>query len=243
MIRPEQARVLARERLGYGDKPVEVGLHEFGLGYVAWRIEPVPAGPPPSPGAARLVVDETGELSWWPSVPVDVVASMYATARAAEVRFPADVREVLAGAGWFPGRNVTAAVDAWLDREAGALGGLVPSAAARRALDELGGLVLPQYGPGGRVGGGFTSWIHPTDRSLATEYLHGFGQRLGTEVFPLGYSEDEGANLVADAAGRVFMLHWAGDLLVADGIDQAIVTLVRGMPRDRLQWIREDGSW
>jgi hypothetical protein len=221
MISHEDAVALARERFGPGrdGNPVDVGLHEFDLGYVAWPVEPSapaqadPEAVPHSPGGARIVIDkQTGRVSVFPSLPVSVVAASYADTRAAEVRFPADVREVLAGAGWFPGRDIGAAVDRWLAGAAEPLHALAAPDVARRALAEFGRLVLPQYGPTGVLGGGFWTRFYPTDRTLVTEHLSYFGERLGSPVFPLGSSQDEGAELVVDAAGRVFLLHWVGDL-------------------------------
>jgi SUKH-3 immunity protein len=249
MVGREDAAALARERIGPGrhGEPVEIGLYEFDLGYVVWPMEPAPADPaavPRSPGAARIVVDkQTGEVSLWPSLPVRVIAARYADARAAEARFPADVRAVLVTAGWSPGRDIGAAVDRWLARMAGPLRGSAPPAVARRALTEFGGLVIPQYGPTGVIGGGFTTRLHPIDGDFVTGYLPDFGERIGSPVFPLGYSEDEGADLVIDAAGRVFMLHWVGDLFVAAGIDEAIITLVRGDRHRSYPAVQEDGTW
>ncbi|MFD7641393.1 SUKH-4 family immunity protein [Kitasatospora sp. NPDC059795] len=62
-----------------------IGVHEFDLGWVLW---PVPGAEPEQPvgerrapaeiGTACAVVDrETGELTHWPSVPVDEVVQLY----------------------------------------------------------------------------------------------------------------------------------------------------------------------
>ncbi|MFJ8045887.1 SUKH-4 family immunity protein [Kitasatospora sp. NPDC096147] len=63
-----------------------IGVHEFDLGWVLWPEQPA-AEPDPATGARRApaeigtacaVVDrETGELTHWPSVPVDEVVRLY----------------------------------------------------------------------------------------------------------------------------------------------------------------------
>ncbi|WP_405014637.1 SUKH-4 family immunity protein [Kitasatospora sp. NBC_01539] len=66
-----------------------IGVHEFDLGWVLWAepqaVEADPADPdggarraPADIGSASAVVDrETGELTTWPSVPVDEVVQLY----------------------------------------------------------------------------------------------------------------------------------------------------------------------
>lgn len=53
-----------------------IGVSEFDLGFVLWRIPP--AGEPAPEGAGRVVVDRrSGELTHWPSVPAETVAELY----------------------------------------------------------------------------------------------------------------------------------------------------------------------
>ena len=63
----------------------EVGLYEFPGGYVVWRVEPEPEDsdePPMTVGGGMGVVDkETGDLSYWPSLPPDVIAQRYSARR------------------------------------------------------------------------------------------------------------------------------------------------------------------
>lgn len=244
MISRAQALELARAwaAAGRGGQPVEVGLYEFDLGYVAWVVEPPRADltrPPSSTGAPTIVIDrETGELSQWPSVPPQVVASQYTSTRAAQDRFPPDVRAVLMRAGWFPGRDVGAAVDQWLARVAADLGNLECSDAARAVLVEFGGLELPQYGPGGVGFGGFRSWFYPRPGRVYVDREEGFVEETGIPVFPVGNNEDEASSLVVDPTGRMLQLHWAGDFLVGTG-DEAIINLVRGVP---LLELDDDGN-
>ncbi len=235
MISRDEALVLARQWAGESAPVLDVTLFEFDLGYVACLVEPVaPAtdgrpGPPPSTGYPRAVIDrETGEVSQWPSLPWQTIAERYAQRQAAEGRFPPDVRYVLDNAGWFPGRDLTASVNHWMVRFADELAGLDCPPAARAALVEFGGLQLPQFGRSGRLGGGFTSYIHPTEGGVVTESARVFAEEYENPVYPLGNNEDGPSELVVDAQGRVFMLHWADDFFVGPDVDTAIVNLIRG---------------
>ncbi|MGW4695772.1 SUKH-4 family immunity protein [Kitasatospora cineracea] len=89
MTTREQAIEAAHQWIN-GAKPEEqwhrIGVHEFELGWVLWPVLPA-AGPDPATGERRApaeigtacaVVDrETGELTHWPSVPVDEVVQLY----------------------------------------------------------------------------------------------------------------------------------------------------------------------
>lgn len=237
MISREEALALARAWAA-GDRPgppTEVGMHEFDLGYVAWAVPPKPADPARPPvvtGSPRIVIDrETGELTQWPTLPAPVVAEQYTRERAAADRFPPDVRRVLEEAGWFPGRDVTTAVNHWLERFAGELAGLPLFPAARAALTEFGGLRLPQFGRNGEPGAGFTSFtsfVHPTRGGVVTDAARIFAEEYYNPVFPLGNNEDGPSELVIDAQGRVFMLHWADEFFIGAGVDAALVALIRG---------------
>src|SRR3954468_15993815 len=57
-------------------------VREFDLGYVVWGKQP--PDEPPLIGAGRGVIDkDTGELSVWPSLPVDLVITQYRERQAA----------------------------------------------------------------------------------------------------------------------------------------------------------------
>ncbi|QOC89818.1 SUKH-3 domain-containing protein [Micromonospora craniellae] len=239
MISREQALAIARQWASAGrpGPEPEVELYEFDLGYVAWRVIPArpithgPPAPPASTGYPNAVIDrETGDVSQWASLPAQLVAEQYRQHRAAEGRFPPDVRQVLDKAGWRPGRDATAAVNHWMRRFADELTGLECSPAARAALIEFGGLRLPQFGDDDDLGGGFTSFIHPTLGGVATEGAREFVEEFNNPVYPIGNNEDGPSELVVDAQGRVFMLHWADDFFVGPDIDSAIVKLIRGGP-------------
>lgn len=89
MITQAQAHATAARWLnpeGHQGPPREVAMQEFDLGWVVWAVPP-PAEvdpetgqrrPPAEIGTACGVVDrESGELTVWPSVPVDEVVRMY----------------------------------------------------------------------------------------------------------------------------------------------------------------------
>lgn len=90
MITRDEARLIA-ERWVAESAPDGVALtaavHEFDVGYVVWGVEP--ANVTPQVGAGRGVIDkETGELSVWPSIPVELVAERYAERRSTEPAAP-----------------------------------------------------------------------------------------------------------------------------------------------------------
>ncbi|MGW7553211.1 SUKH-4 family immunity protein [Streptomyces rimosus] len=89
MITQAQAQATADRWLnpeGHQGPPRQVGMQEFDLGWVVWAVPPPPEvdpvtgqrRPPAEVGAACGVVDRaSGELTVWPSVPVDEVVRMY----------------------------------------------------------------------------------------------------------------------------------------------------------------------
>lgn len=89
MITQAQAQATAARWLnpeGHQGPPREVAMQEFDLGWVVWAVPPPPEvdpqtgqrRPPAEIGAACGVVDRaSGELTVWPSVPVDEVVRMY----------------------------------------------------------------------------------------------------------------------------------------------------------------------
>ncbi|MFD8327044.1 SUKH-4 family immunity protein [Streptomyces lydicus] len=89
MITQAQAHATAARWLnpeGHQGPPREVAMQEFDLGWVVWAVPPPPEvdpetgqrRPPAEIGTACGVVDRaSGELTVWPSVPVDEVVRMY----------------------------------------------------------------------------------------------------------------------------------------------------------------------
>jgi hypothetical protein len=239
LVTPDEATEIARP-WALASRPVsggETGLYEFDLGYVAWaRVPPSdPARPPEVIGAPLAVIDkETGELTQWPSLSPQGVAELYQLEAAARRRLPEEVRRVLTEAGWRSDRNVGAWVSSWLrevyDATPGAEQRLPLFPAARRMLQEFGGLAFRQLKQPGVPTGGFNVRFWPTKGRIMLELFAEFGADLGMPVFPLGYYEDGPSNLVVAADGRVFLLHEAGEFLVGATPDEAMTHLVRGEP-------------
>jgi hypothetical protein len=231
VITHEEALVRARSWTAdlWPDSPPEPGLHEFDLGWVVWPLPSTPQDPtraPSSTGGPQVVIDrETGDLSYWPSIPASAIAEKYTALKAAGDRFPPDVRMALEDAGWFPGRDISAAVDQWEWTFADRVAGMTFFPAARAAMCEFGSLSIAQAGPGD---GGYRSHIFPTPGGVGIDRAEGFMVDHGHPVFPLGNNQDGPAELVMDEQGRVFFLHWAGDFYLGEAIDAALVSLIRG---------------
>ena len=237
MISRADAAEAVREH--YGCAASDVGLAEYDEVFVGWRTPPPadPGRPPASVGGATVVVDrETGELAPWVSLPADFVARQFLAHRAARDRFPADVRAVLETAGWWPARDRAAVVTAWLatPQVAAAFEGVDLKGPAWAALVEFGGLRLPQSGPDS-ADGGFASRFFPIPDRVGTDGLTSFTARTGITAAPVGDHEDGPGDLVIDGDGRVFLLHWADDYLVANSFDEALVWMVRGGPLQPLE--------
>ncbi len=79
MITRDEAELIADRWVnsgGSGERRWTAEIHEFDLGYVVWRA--VPPGHPGEIGAPRGIIDRaTGEMSMWPSLPIEMVISMY----------------------------------------------------------------------------------------------------------------------------------------------------------------------
>jgi hypothetical protein len=147
-------------------------------------------------------------------------------------RFAPDVDKVLREGGWFPGRDVSAEVDPWLaqlvvdedllaDR---------PEAmeAARAVLHEFGNVTCDIYGPGQEralTPFGFYPRVDPPD-PWAFETL---GEIVGTPLFPIGFAWEYRQHIVIAGDGRVFMDNSPNECLVGANIDEALVSMVRGL--------------
>jgi hypothetical protein len=222
----------------FGCTPAELGLAEFEEVFVAWRQVARSGAVPAVTGQPTVVVDkDTGELAPWGALPADLVATQYTAHRAARDRFPSDVREVLEAAGWWPARDRAAVVTAWLDtpQVATAFAGIEFPGPARSTLAEFGGLRVPQRGVGDSADGGFASRFFPIPDRVGADGLRSFTARTGIVAAPVGDHEDGPGDLVVDGDGRVFLLHWADDYLVAESFDAALVWMVRGGPLSPLE--------
>jgi hypothetical protein len=243
MVSRDEAIRRARDWIAGGSGPArDIDVYEFDLGYVVWPVQPprLPDRSPDTIGGARAVIDKTtGELTVWPMLPAQTVAEQYRVSRAAHERFPHQVFDDLRTAGWHPGRNVAAAVDEWLHRTGIALE-LPLSEHARGALDEFGGLVIPQRGRGGKPGGGFTTRFYPGRVRPTTPEIVEFAGIIGRAVFPIGANDDGPSHIVIDTDGRVFMLNPFDDFFLGGSIDEALAWMTRYSPRPSVD---PHGNW
>lgn len=91
MITVDEARERAREWAG---EDADLGIYEFGAGYVVWVVGPQPTEE--NPGGRRAVVDKhTGALTRYGSLPARVIADRYGREVAARRRFPDRVLGVI----------------------------------------------------------------------------------------------------------------------------------------------------
>ncbi|MGH4034135.1 SUKH-3 domain-containing protein [Actinomycetota bacterium Odt1-20B] len=123
---------------------------------------------------------------------------------------PSGVRDWLCDSGWFPGRDIGAEADEFVDivvahfRRQGTP--LQPVEPAVDVLRSFGGLRLvhPQA----------TRTVMVMEPTLGYEgdatAIAELAGHLGTRLFPVGYDPiEDGLNLI-DEAGRFFQLHWSG---------------------------------
>lgn len=158
----------------------------------------------------------------------------------AHERFPQQVFDDLWAAGWRPGRNVAVDVDEWLERTL--IHHELPlSEHARAALDEFGGLDIPQWGPGGKPGAGFTSRFYPCKgRPPTTPEIVEFADIIGKAVFPIGGNDDGPSHIVMDTEGRVFLLNPFDDFFLGGSLDEAVTWMTRFSDRPTID---PDGNW
>lgn len=155
-------------------------------------------------------------------------------------RFPPELGARLRELGWYPGREVRDRVDAWLAAERPAFADEAferdgyppyePHPAARRVLDEFGGLGSRDAGRG-IDGGRIPFEIFPVagDEDLGRLMFHvqELGRRLGQRLFQVGEVEQGMGALAVDERGRVFLTGTV-DLFVAGGFDDALRYLLLG---------------
>lgn len=90
-ITPNEARRIAARWVAESSPDLSPQLHEFDAGFVVWG-----SGGERQLGAGRGVIDrETGELSVWPTLPVEVIAAQYRAGRTARGQQLTQVRRDL----------------------------------------------------------------------------------------------------------------------------------------------------
>jgi hypothetical protein len=143
VITHEQAEQIAHDWARQLAPDATVRLEAFPLGYVVRRTLPEVARQPErllDLPAVMILDGQTGEITPCPALRTSRLVELYTARHVARSRFPAELLGLLRLAGWKPGRNVGAVVDAWWSRCA-APGWPLP-AAVRNVLAEFGGLSL-----------------------------------------------------------------------------------------------------
>ncbi|WP_354645032.1 SUKH-3 domain-containing protein [Kitasatospora camelliae] len=160
-----------------------------------------------------------------------------ATAVRTQPRFPADVAAALKHAGWHPGRWEIRQAEQWADDLTAHGGPLDPAhsvfPAAIEAWAEFGGLSFDLAGAGRELAR-TPFLLDPRCGLHQPRTLADLGRALGTRVAPLGEELYGQALLAIDEQGRVLSLDHTGEWFLGGSIDQALATLLLGLPPERL---------
>lgn len=153
-------------------------------------------------------------------------------------RFAADVANALKKAGWFPGRREIRQAEQWADVLTSHGGPSDPPhsvfPAAIEAWAEFGGLAVELAGPG-RTLARTPFRIDPHCGLYQPRTLADLGRALDTRLAPLGEELHGQALLAVDEQGRVFSLDHTGEWFLGHTPDQALSTLILGIPPERLR--------
>lgn len=112
--------------------------------------------------------------------------------------------------------------------------------AAVEAWAEFGGLSFDLSGAG-RAQARTSFLLDPRCGLHQPRTLADLGRALGTRLAPLGEEAFGQALLAIDESGRVYSLDHTGEWFLGHTIDQAVSTLVLGLPQHRLR-AAEDGG-
>ncbi|MGX4733656.1 SUKH-3 domain-containing protein [Kitasatospora griseola] len=157
------------------------------------------------------------------------------------VRFTTALHEALVEAGWTAGRRPDAdaeqrlltAILSVVDED-----GLVElSEAAQRFLEQYGDLTLPPAGPGVEVAA-HGAVIDPAAAHGSRTVAAGLARRLGTSVFPVGWTGD--GVLAVDAQGRLFRQGRSDWWYLGGTPEEGLARLVEGYAPAR---VGADGRW
>jgi hypothetical protein len=157
--------------------------------------------------------------------------------RSSTTRFPVSVDAALRAAGWQPGRWDMKHAEYWADTlrahtsPAGHRHAVFP--AAVEAWAEFGRLHITAQDPGRHLAPA-TLHLDPLHGLHMARTLGDLGRALDTEACPLGIEPDTHTLLAIDVQGRVYALDHTGDWYLGPTIDQALTTLLTGLPPVRL---------
>ncbi|MEV0805197.1 SUKH-3 domain-containing protein [Micromonospora sp. NPDC050200] len=156
-------------------------------------------------------------------------------------RFPPEVAEALADAGWDQNPFNWAMAEGAIAETCELVGRShrhEPFPAAERVFLDFPAIGTFRRRPGREV------WIrlfdtNPLRAAHTADTLADFGAVLGVRLFPIG-SERQDSILAVDERGRIFALDQAGEWFLGDDIDAALTTLLLGLAPAR---VRDDGTW
>ncbi|WP_245675386.1 SUKH-3 domain-containing protein [Micromonospora halophytica] len=156
-------------------------------------------------------------------------------------RFPHEVAQALADAGWDQNPLNWAMADGAIAETCEVLGPThrhEPFPAAERVFLDFPAIGTFRRRPGQEV------WVrlfdtNPLRAAYTADTLADFGAVLGVRLFPIG-SERQDSILAVDERGRIFALDQAGEWFLGDDIDAALTTLLLGLAPRR---VHDDGTW
>ncbi|MYW05671.1 SUKH-3 domain-containing protein [Streptomyces sp. SID3343] len=153
-------------------------------------------------------------------------------------RFPDQVDQVLTGAGWFPGRDVSARYAEWIAKTDDALRAMPGERsvfpALRAALAEFGDLTVEQDAPGISLRR-FDFTIGDIEAGANPRALTERAQIFGRFALPFGWTADMHSVLYMGEDGGVYEEHPAGGFFhLGDTLDEALIKLVLGIKAEEV---------
>ncbi|MBY8872199.1 SUKH-3 domain-containing protein [Micromonospora sp. PLK6-60] len=156
-------------------------------------------------------------------------------------RFPPEVAQALADAGWDQNEFNWAMAEGAMAETCEVVGrshSHEPFPAAERVFLDFPAILTFRRRPGRDV---FVRQLdtNPTWAAHTADTLADFGQVLGARLFPVG-RERRDSILAVDEHGRIFALDQAGEWFIGADVDTALTNLLLGHAPAR---VRDDGTW